>query len=151
MGFGALLLGYYKDGELVYAGRVGTGFTDQSLRQLTRQLKELRTDKAPFDKPLPAAHRRGAMWAKPKLVCEVEFTEWTDEGLLRHPSFQGLREDKPPRQITREEAKAMPRTRNGAGTSNAPQFIRPRSRMRRRPPPPMAAPTRNRGGARPRE
>jgi bifunctional non-homologous end joining protein LigD len=109
VGLGALLLGYNRGGKLVYAGRVGTGFTDQSLRELVRTLRTYKTAESPFEKPLTAAQRRGVTWVKPKLVCEVTFTEWTDEGLLRHPSFEGLREDKSPDQITREEAKVVPR------------------------------------------
>ncbi len=109
-GFGSLLLGHYRGGKLIYSGRVGTGFTDQSLRELFALLKELRTADSPFDGALTAAQRRGVTWVRPQLVAEVEFTEWTDDGLLRHPSFKGLREDKPATQIKREEAVAMPRT-----------------------------------------
>lgn len=108
-GFGALLLGFYRDGKLVYSGRVGTGFTDASLKEIHAKLKALRTQAAPFDGWLTTAQRRGAIWVRPELVAEVEFTEWTDEGLLRHPSFQGLREDKPAKQIVREEAVSMPK------------------------------------------
>lgn len=117
VGLGALLLGYFKDGKLTYAGRVGTGFTDQTLRELTKELKERRTKESPFAAPLTAAQRRGVTWVKPELIGEIEFTEWTDEGLLRHPSFQGLREDKSPRQITREEATAVPRATHRASAS----------------------------------
>jgi bifunctional non-homologous end joining protein LigD len=109
VGFGALLVGYYRDGELMYCGRVGTGFTAQSLRELTKELKARRLGDSPFAKPLAASQRRGVTWVRPELVAEVEFAEWTDEGLLRQPSFQGLREDKLPKQVTREEAKSMPR------------------------------------------
>jgi bifunctional non-homologous end joining protein LigD len=113
-GFGALLLGYYRDGKLVYSGRVGTGFTDASLKELHSKLKALRTDAAPFKSSMTTAQRRGATWVKPELVAEVEFTEWTDEGLLRHPSFQGLREDKPAKQIVREEAVPMSKVTRSA-------------------------------------
>jgi bifunctional non-homologous end joining protein LigD len=106
VGFGALLLGYYEKGALVYAGRVGTGFTTQSLRDLTAQLKKLRIDATPFDNPPTGSQRRGVTWVKPELVAEVEFTEWTSDGRLRHPSFLGLREDKPARQIVREIPKS---------------------------------------------
>jgi bifunctional non-homologous end joining protein LigD len=118
VGLGALLLGYFKDGEFTYAGRVGTGFTDETLRELTKELKQRRTKESPFAAPLTAAQRRGVTWVKPELVGEIEFTEWTDEGLLRHPSFQGLREDKSPRQITREEATAVPRASHRASASS---------------------------------
>jgi bifunctional non-homologous end joining protein LigD len=119
VGLGALLLGYFDDGKLVYAGRVGTGFTDDSLRQLTAMLRKRRVADSPFAATLSAAERRGVTWVKPELVAEVEFTEWTDEGLLRHPSFKGLREDKPARQITREEAVAMPRATHASRSASA--------------------------------
>jgi bifunctional non-homologous end joining protein LigD len=115
-GFGALLLGYHRNGKLTYCGRVGTGFTIESLRQLAKQLKSRRTSNAPFGSHLTATQRSGVTWVRPDLVAEVEFTEWTDEGLLRHPSFKGLREDKTPKQIAREEAQSMPRaSRNVKG------------------------------------
>ena len=106
--FGALLLGYYDDGKLQYAGRVGTGFTSQSLRDVYRDLKKIRAKAPPFAGRLAASDRRGVTWVEPTLVAEVEFTEWTDDGQLRHPSFQGLREDKPATKITRETP-TMPR------------------------------------------
>ena len=102
VGFGALLLGYYKDGELIYSGRVGTGFNDQSLRELSAALRKRKATLPPFNNPPTGSEVRGVTWVKPDLVGVVEFTEWTDDGLLRHPSFQGLREDKPAKQIVRE-------------------------------------------------
>jgi bifunctional non-homologous end joining protein LigD len=102
-GFGALLLGYYKDGQLYYGGRVGTGFTDQSLRELISELKRRKSDAKPFVNPLSGSERRGVTWVKPELVCEVEFSEWTEDDRLRHPSFQGLREDKRPSEVVREK------------------------------------------------
>lgn len=107
-GFGALLLGVYEDGELRYSGRVGTGFTAQSLADLTRQLEALEQPKPPFSNPPKGAMARGVHWVKPELVAEVEFTNWTADGVLRHPSFQGLRLDKPPRQAVREIAEPPP-------------------------------------------
>jgi bifunctional non-homologous end joining protein LigD len=103
VGFGALLLGYYDEKRLAYCGRVGTGFTNDTLRQLKAELSRRRTDLPPFDNPPTGADRRGVTWVLPELVGEVEFTEWTHEGLLRHPSFQGLREDKAPQQVVREK------------------------------------------------
>jgi bifunctional non-homologous end joining protein LigD len=105
VGFGALLLGYYRDNDLVYCGRVGTGFTADSLRQLKSELKKRVVDTPPYDEPPTGADRRGVTWVKPELVGEVEFTEWTHDGRLRHPSFQGLREDKSAKQVVREEPK----------------------------------------------
>jgi len=101
-GFGSLLLGVHdKGGALVYAGNVGTGFDDASLRSLKSKLDALATEKPPF-----AVVPRGVKghWVKPKLVAEITFTEWTGDGRIRHPVFHGLRGDKDPAPITREEA-----------------------------------------------
>jgi bifunctional non-homologous end joining protein LigD len=100
--FGSLILGYNENGSLKYAGRVGTGFTETSLSDLSRRLSTLRRAKPPFNAPLPRQERKNVQWVEPKLVAEVEFTEWTDEGSLRHPSFKGLREDKPPTSVRKE-------------------------------------------------
>ncbi len=124
VGFGALLLGYYDKGDFVYAGRVGTGFTTQSLKELTRELKSRRADKTPFANPPRGADSRGVTWVKPELVGEVEFTEWTSDGRLRHPSFNGLREDKGAKEVVREKAKSPRKItqyhngRNGSSRSN---------------------------------
>lgn len=102
-GFGALILGVYDKGKLVYAGRAGTGFSIQQRLALRKKLDLLVQPSTPFAvKPRDPGLRR-AVWTKPKLVGEVAFTEWTDEGLIRHPSFQGLREDKKARDVIREE------------------------------------------------
>ncbi len=106
IGFGALLLGYYDGGELKYAGRVGTGFTSQSLKQLASELKKRRIKESPYKNPPTGSECRGVNWVKPDLVGEVEFTEWTTDGRLRHPSFQGLREDKPAAEVVREMPKS---------------------------------------------
>jgi bifunctional non-homologous end joining protein LigD len=104
LGFGSLLLGYHdKDGVLQYAGNVGTGFDDATLRDLLKKLKQIETDENPF--PPKAVPGRTNHWVKPKLVAEVSFSEWTKTGSVRHPSFQGLRTDKPAKKITREVAK----------------------------------------------
>jgi len=102
VGFGALLLGYYdKDGSLVYAGKVGTGFDNRMLRALHATLAGLEQDHSPFSRgQLP--RQRGVHWVKPQLVGEVGFSEWTDAGELRHPRFQGLRDDKEARDVVRE-------------------------------------------------
>ena len=98
-------MGYYREGELIYAGRVGTGFTNDSLGELSTCLKKRTCDSAPFVNPPTGADARGVHWVRSDLVCEVEFTEWTDDGLMRHPSFKGLRADKPAKQVIREEPK----------------------------------------------
>lgn len=103
-GFGALLLGIYDGDQLTYCGNVGTGFSQTSLAQIKRRLDLLKTKQPPFENP-PRAARRNTTWVKPELVAEVEFAEWTEDGMLRHPSFQGLREDKPAREIGRESAR----------------------------------------------
>lgn len=117
IGLGALLLGYYQGSELKYAGRVGTGFADATLRELSRRLAAIKVRESPVVAALSASQRRGVSWVRPELVAEVEFTEWTDEGLLRHPSFQGLREDKSARQVVREKAGPMPRAQKTAKTA----------------------------------
>src|SRR5262249_15943076 len=102
-GFGALLLGVYEaDGRLAYAGKVGTGFNDALLTALSGKLRSLAQKDSPFYNPPTGAEGRRAHWVKPKLVAEVAFTEWSDDGALRHPSFQGLREDKKVKEVVRE-------------------------------------------------
>ena len=105
--FGSLLLGVHdRDGGLVYAGRVGTGFDHATLKDLGARLRKLERRASPFSADGPRPPGRGAHWVKPELVAEVAFTEWTRDGLLRHPAFQGLREDKPAAQIVRETSRA---------------------------------------------
>jgi DNA ligase D-like protein (predicted ligase) len=100
IGFGALLLGVYQRGKLVYVGKVGTGFDRDTLRRLGMQLARLETAASPFaGDRLP---RRGVHWVRPRLVAEVAFTEWTPEGRLRHPRFLGLRDDKKPAEVVKE-------------------------------------------------
>src|SRR6185295_17450586 len=102
-GFGALLLGVYEpDGGLRYSGKVGTGFNDALLKSLYQKLTALERKDAPFTNPPRGAEARRSHWVEPELVGEIAFTEWTDEGTLRHPSFQGLREDKKARDVVRE-------------------------------------------------
>ena len=101
-GIGSLLLGVHdKEGRLRYAGNVGTGFNELTLRDLRHKLGKLHADASPFapDAELP----RNAHWVKPELVCEVAFGEWTRSHRIRHSVFHGLRTDKPPKAITREE------------------------------------------------
>jgi bifunctional non-homologous end joining protein LigD len=102
-GFGALLLGYYdSDGRLAYAGKVGTGFNDATLASLARTLSGLERPQSPFDRG--ALPRTGVHWVEPRLVGQVAFSEWTRAGELRHPRFEGLRRDKAPESVTREQA-----------------------------------------------
>jgi DNA ligase D-like protein (predicted ligase) len=99
-GFGALLVGYHDDNQqLNYAGKVGTGYNDRLLNELSRSLKELESRTSPF---ATDTRERKAHFVKPKLVCEVGFSEWTRDGKLRHPTFLGLREDKDPGEIVKE-------------------------------------------------
>lgn len=104
-GLGALLVGFYEDGKLVYAGKVGTGFTQKSADELRRRLDGLEIAEAPFQ-PRPRVGVAGAHWVKPVLVGEVELTEWTTDGKIRHPSFKGLRADKEAKDVIRERAKS---------------------------------------------
>lgn len=100
IGFGALLVGFYHRGKLVYAGKVGTGYDTETLQQLGNQLRQLETAVSPFaGDGLP---RRGVHWVRPKLVAQIGFTEWTPGDKLRHPRFLGLREDKRPEEVVRE-------------------------------------------------
>ena len=103
-GFGSLLLAVHDEGGLKYAGSVGTGFDEALLRSIKSKLDALATDKAPI--PVPKGVK--GHWVRPKLVAEIAFTEWTDDGRIRHPVFHGLRADKAPETITREEAVHAP-------------------------------------------
>jgi bifunctional non-homologous end joining protein LigD len=101
-GFGALLLGYYRGDDLHYAGKVGTGFDDRTVRDLARQLASRQQDSTPFADKMRL--EKGEHFVSPDLVCEVAFSEWTGEGKLRHPRFLGLRDDKPARDVVRERS-----------------------------------------------
>jgi bifunctional non-homologous end joining protein LigD len=113
--FGALLVGIYENRKLKFSGKVGTGFNTAMLKMLHQRMKALQQDKCPFtDLPhreqgrwsqnITPAEMKRCTWVKPELVCEARFTEWTDDGKLRHPVFVGLRQDKPASQVVREEA-----------------------------------------------
>lgn len=95
--FGALLVGLYDRGKLRYTGKVGTGYTQETLRDLGAKLKGLHTDEPPFDPPPRIA---GAIWVKPRLVAQLAYAEWTADGKLRQPAFLGLRTDKKPEECT---------------------------------------------------
>lgn len=101
--FGALLVGVYEKGKLLYIGKVGGGFDEKTLREVDRQLRPLVQKKCPFE-TAPHPNSR-ATWVKPKLVCEVSFSEWTREGILRQPIFEGMRADKPAKKVIRERAR----------------------------------------------
>jgi bifunctional non-homologous end joining protein LigD len=107
-GFGALLLGVHGESGLAYAGRVGTGFSAPLLLDLRRRLDALERPDSPFAAPLPRAERRGVHWVEPSLVAEVSFSSWTRDGRLRHPSFLGLREDKPAADVVRDHPEPPP-------------------------------------------
>jgi bifunctional non-homologous end joining protein LigD len=124
--FSSLLLGTFEDGKLLYSGKVGTGFDAGDLASLADKFKPLERASSPFEE-VPAAERKGAVWLEPKLVAQVAFAERTRDGRLRHPSFQGLREDKQARQVHREQAldeeAAMAMTKAApAGKSGNPTF-----------------------------
>jgi bifunctional non-homologous end joining protein LigD len=98
--FGAVLVGYYEDGRLQYAGKVGTGFSAGVLHDLGARLREMETSTLPFVEVRPVP--RGTHWTRPELVAQVGFAEWTRDGRLRQPRFRGLRDDKRPREVVRE-------------------------------------------------
>ena len=100
---GALLLGVHGPDGLEYADSVGTGFTQATLARLQRLLDAIRVDQSPLDTPIPASDARGATWVQPRYVADVDFTEWTRTGALRHPSFKGLRDDIDPSSVSRGE------------------------------------------------
>jgi bifunctional non-homologous end joining protein LigD len=108
---GSLLLGYYRDGELVYAGRAGTGMTWKEMADLRQRLEPLAIERMPLAAPPPRDSRFGrplelrrVYWVRPELVVEVTFLTWTDDGLLRQVAYQGLREDKDPNKVRLERA-----------------------------------------------
>ena len=100
-GFGALLVGYYEDGDLRYAGKVGTGYDDRFLEEFRERMDEHAVDDCPF---VDGPSGKSVTWVEPHFVGEFGFTEWTEDGKLRHPRFLGLRRDKKPGDVTRESA-----------------------------------------------
>ena len=95
--FGALVIGAWADGVLRYAGKVGTGFTSRTLDDLMRRFRPLVRPTSPFAN---APRERGVTWVEPRLVAQIGFTERTEDGKLRHPTFLGLRDDKPAHEVT---------------------------------------------------
>jgi bifunctional non-homologous end joining protein LigD len=130
--FGALLLGVRQGGKLVYAGKVGTGFSSESLREIKGRLVKLERKTAPFANPPRGAEAKGVHWLEPRMVAEVEFAERTQDGRVRHASFRGLRKDKPAAEVTdervekgperREKRRAVPRAAGGRA-SPAPSTL----------------------------
>ncbi|MCO0638023.1 ATP-dependent DNA ligase, partial [Lutimaribacter sp. EGI FJ00014] len=105
---GSLALGYFDDGKLAYAGRVGTGFSRKVAEDLFKRLDRLKQQKSPFAHKLSAEEAREAKFVRPELVAEVEFGTWTADGVIRHASFRGLREDKKPEDVIRESKAKAP-------------------------------------------
>jgi bifunctional non-homologous end joining protein LigD len=107
--FGALVLGAYEDEELRYVGNVGTGFNDAEIRKLLAKLKPLRRETSPFRTlpKMPRVRKDEIVWVEPQLVAEVEFAEFTHDGRLRAPSYQGLRDDKQAQEVHREEPEPL--------------------------------------------
>jgi bifunctional non-homologous end joining protein LigD len=151
-GIGALLVGTYKDTartsggvgrtspdpsrpRLAFNGKVGTGFTTKGALELRRRLDRFEVRDCPFDPPPAGWLGRHAHWVRPQLVAEVVFTEWTDEGKIRHPSFQGLREDKKPASVVRERPAGAPAERSdgreirGVRISSADRVMYPKPRL----------------------
>jgi bifunctional non-homologous end joining protein LigD len=113
---GSLALGYFADDRLTYAGRVGTGWSEALAKSLRKELDKIKANKPALAKPLPAGAEKGVVWVEPRLVCAVEYRDWTRDELIRNSSFKGLREDKPATEITLE----MPQQPTKASRSKAP-------------------------------
>jgi bifunctional non-homologous end joining protein LigD len=119
---GSLALGYHADGKLAYAGRVGTGWSAAQAASLYADLAKIKSVKPALKKPLPAGAEKDVVWCEPRLVCEVEFRDWTHDELIRQSSFKGLREDKSAEEIILET-----RARPTAPKSAAPQRAAPKA------------------------
>jgi bifunctional non-homologous end joining protein LigD len=123
-GVGALLLGYYRSGELIYAGRTGTGFTQKTHRMMRDRLDKLRTRESPY-RELPADMKRGVTWVKPELVAQVSFATWTADNLVRQAAFKGLREDKPAKAVQQEKPQIDPNKSARKGGSQVTTSLAP--------------------------
>ncbi|MFL6720641.1 MAG: DNA ligase D [Sphingomonas sp.] len=120
LGFRSLLLAAKEQGKLTYVGKVGTGFSGKLIEEMMQRMKPLETDKPPVE--VPRADRRGAHFIEPRLVAEIAFTEFTVDGILRHPSFVGLREDKPASQVVRETPKHLSKSERKRDHPTAESF-----------------------------
>ncbi|MCW8195104.1 DNA ligase D [Proteobacteria bacterium 005FR1] len=125
-GFGSLLLGAWYGTALIYAGKVGTGFSDRDLRNLHTRLRKLEIEESPFDNP---PSEKGLHWVTPQLIAEVEFTEWTRDGMLRHPTFRGLREDRDPNDIQLPPGAPEPQESAKAKKISLPTTTPPKRRI----------------------
>jgi bifunctional non-homologous end joining protein LigD len=137
-GVGALLLGYYRGGKLVYAGRSGTGFTQKTHRMMRDRLDNLTRKESSFDE-IPASAGRGAHWVRPELVAQISFATWTADNLVRQAAFKGLREDKPAKSVHREESEGRApkaerdvKTNSDASVKHKPKAIAARRNSARR-------------------
>jgi bifunctional non-homologous end joining protein LigD len=127
--FSALLLGLYNNGQLQYAGKVGTGFTDKQQRELIKQFKPLVVKQAPVKKP---ALRDSITWLKPVLLCEISYTELTEQGVFRHPSFKGLRDDKAAADVVLEEPPQLLLTDTRLKFTNLDKLFWPEEKLTKR-------------------
>lgn len=138
--FSSLLVGVFENGKLSYTGKVGTGFNDAQQKEMLKQFKRIVTTKPPFvetpdiNKPSrfrPNPPNAKAIWLKPQLVCEVSFTEMTKDGIMRHPSFEGMRVDKKAKDVVRE--KAIPvKAATKASERNDAKMLKPRGKQQRK-------------------
>jgi bifunctional non-homologous end joining protein LigD len=122
---GALALGYYSDGQLIYSGRVGTGWSADLATLLYAELNKIKTTKPALRNALPAGAEKGVVWTEPRFVCAVEYRDWTHDGLIRQSSFKGLREDKPAQEISLENPLPSKRGRAGRGAKKMPNPSNP--------------------------
>jgi bifunctional non-homologous end joining protein LigD len=134
---GALALGYYLNGQLAYAGRVGTGWSAQVAALLYAELNKIRAAKPALGDALPAGAEKGVVWTQPRLVCAVEYRDWTHDGLIRQSSFKGLREDKPAQEVGLESPHRTFPSERASLAGNAPpgprQTAKGRQKVARRP------------------
>jgi len=119
-GFRSLLLAVNEEGALKFAGKVGTGFDTKGIESLMQRMQPLETDTAPLE--VPRAERKGAHFIRPELIAEIAFTEFTGDGILRHPSFIALREDKPARQVVRERPQKLAKAQKKGDRATAESF-----------------------------